>query len=729
MTAPARRARLELTPLEDRTTPAAFTPAMIRQAYSLDFNLSAADGRVVAADGTGQTIAIIDAYHDPNVAADLAAFDLTYGLTDPLFLQIGQHLDNPGLLPATPPADDQGWYGEAALDVEWAHAVAPGAAILLVEADSSSLADMNAALDTARQFTLDGLPPVSVISMSFGTPSEYAGERYDDTLYTTPAGHAGITFVAATGDDYGYGGYSAYSPNVLAVGGSRLTTDAAGNWLTETPWKTLVDGQVVGSAGGYSLYEPQPYWQNGVQKTGRRGIPDVSYNADPQTGFYVYDTATNPLSPWSVVGGTSAATPQWAGIIALANQGRALSGRTSLDGGTQTLPYIYGLPDSAFHVLARAGNAPKWNVDTGRGSPIASRVVSGLLVGSGVSVVGPGVTPSVSPVGGPVAPEPFAVGADAGAAPVVRVYNPDGTPRLTFTAYEPDFTGGVRVAVADVTGDGVEDVVVAPGPGRAPEVRVYNAETGALEVAFTAFETDFQGGVNLTTGAVGVVGRSAIVVAADEGGGPRVRVIDALTGNAVADFYGIDDPAFRGGARVAVGDVNRDGTPDLIVAAGFGGGPRVSIYDGRTLTTTPTRLVNDFYAFPGPDAVTLRDGAFVAAGDFDGDQAADLAFGGGPGGGPRVLILSGADVAAENVSQPKVLANFYAGDATSRSGVRLAATEVDGDGLADLLVGAGPGSSSRVIAYTGRALAAGSNPAAALSLDPFAGSAAGVNVG
>src|SRR5206468_19169 len=127
---------------------------------ALDFNFSAPNGTVVAADGAGQTIAVIDAYHDPNIAADLAAFDQTYGLSDPILLQIGQHLAAPGRLPSEPPSDELGWYGETALDVEWAHAIAPGAAILLVEADSSSLTDMNQAIDTARRFSLPGLPLV-----------------------------------------------------------------------------------------------------------------------------------------------------------------------------------------------------------------------------------------------------------------------------------------------------------------------------------------------------------------------------------------------------------------------------------------------------------------------------------------------------------------------------------------------------------------------------------------
>src|SRR5438874_1928032 len=83
------------------------------------------------------------------------------------------------------------------------------------------------------------------------------GQTAEDALYTTPAGHTGITFVAATGDDYGPGGYAAYSPNVLAVGGTRLTTDSAGNWVSEQPWHSIIRGQVVGTAGGFSQYEPE----------------------------------------------------------------------------------------------------------------------------------------------------------------------------------------------------------------------------------------------------------------------------------------------------------------------------------------------------------------------------------------------------------------------------------------------------------------------------------------
>src|SRR5262249_36610296 len=144
--------------------------------------------------------------------------------------------------------------------------------------------------------------------------------------------------------------------------------------------------------------------------------------------------------------------------------------------------------------------------------------------------------------------------------------------------------------------------------------------------------------------------------------------------------------------RAALGDLNHDGTPDLAVAAGFLGGPRVAIFSGMSLFGTPARLGNDFFAFPGADAADLRNGAFVAIVDVDGDGFGDLIFGGGPGGAPRVLALSGRLVTSGDLTAAYELpvANFFlGGDTTSRGGARVAAKDVDGDGRADLVVGSG----------------------------------------
>jgi hypothetical protein len=202
-----------------------------------------------------------------------------------------------------------------------------------------------------------------------------------------------------------------------------------------------------------------------------------------------------------------------------------------------------------------------------------------------------------------------------------------------------------------------------------------------------------------------------------------------------ASFFGIDDPNFRGGARTALGDINKDNKPDLVVSAGFLGGPRTAIFNGATLFSgNPTRLVNDFFAFPGSDAVNLRNGVFVAAGDVNGDGAADLIFGGGPGGAPRVFILSGATIAGGDVAgaQSAPIANFFvAGNSSDRGGVRVAAVNADGDSKADVAAGSGEGSPARVRVYFGKDVAGGGEPATFQYLSPFGGAvlADGVFVG
>src|SRR5262249_39290598 len=148
------------------------------------------NGKSIKGDGTGQAIAIVDAYHDPYLASDLHKFDQTYHLPDPAL----------GVANLAGTATDDGWAQEEALDVEWAHAMAPGAIIIVVEARPDSSPGLLAAVDLARS-----LPGVSVVSMSWGG-SEYAGQTASDSHFTTPAGHQGVTFVAASGDSGASGG-------------------------------------------------------------------------------------------------------------------------------------------------------------------------------------------------------------------------------------------------------------------------------------------------------------------------------------------------------------------------------------------------------------------------------------------------------------------------------------------------------------------------------------------
>jgi subtilase family serine protease len=345
--------------------PAGFRPSQIAHAYGFD-KITFNHGTVIG-NGNGQTIAIIDAFDDPKIASDLATFDSKFGLAaPPSFKKVGQ---SGGALPT---ATNRGWGAETSLDVEWAHAMAPGAKILLVEANSANFADLFAAEHYARS-----QPAVSVISMSWLYYEWSTEHSYDSNYFTTPSGHHGITFVAASGDSgSSYVYYPSTSPNVLSVGGTQLTLDALGNYVSEKGWS--------GSGGGFSAYESQPAYQRGVVTQGsvHRATPDVAYDGSASSPFAVYDT--EGYGGWVAAYGTSAGAPQWAALIAIADQGRALAGKGSLDGATQTLPTLYKLPSSDFHDITTGSNGkysagPGYDLVTGRGTPRANLIVSGLV--------------------------------------------------------------------------------------------------------------------------------------------------------------------------------------------------------------------------------------------------------------------------------------------------------------------------------------------------------------
>ena len=397
--------------------------------------------------GAGETIAIVDAYNDPNIVSDLATADVYASIpAPPSFTIINQNGATSPL-----PSGNTGWGVEISLDVEWAHSIAPAANLLLVEANSNSLADLLKAVDTAASY-----PGVAVVSMSWGS-SEFSSESSYDSNFTTPAGHTGVTFVASSGDSGGVVEWPAASPNVLSVGGTTLSVNSDNTWKSETAWS--------GSGGGVSRYEPSPSYQSGMGYS-RRTTPDVSYDANPNTGFYIYDTYG--YGGVMGVGGTSAGAPQWAALVAIADE---MAGQ-NLDGASQTLPAIYNTAHNAyssnFHDITsgtagrnRAGTG--FDLVTGWGSPIADSIVPAIASDPPASdpVTPPPPTTSppthghrhdvsviqVPPVASPLPQQTVTTGIGAVSGPTV---NPVGVPMhsssvstsVSFSAASPTATGG-----------------------------------------------------------------------------------------------------------------------------------------------------------------------------------------------------------------------------------------------------------------------------------------------
>jgi subtilase family serine protease len=381
---------IEMTPMAGGGS-TALTPQQVRGAYGLN-QVSLSGG--IKGDGTGQTIAIVDAYNDPNIAADLAAFDKAYNLPAPPSFKV----DNLG---AT--TTDPGWALETALDVEWAHALAPGANIVLVEASSASMSSLYNAVTTASE-----LPGVSVMSMSWGT-NEYYGEWYNENVFTTPAGHSNETFIAASGDQGAWSGptFPSVSPNVLAVGGTNLSV-SGNSYNGEAGW-TGSTGGFSGLDNGYRYSLAMPSYQAAALSAaglnyGIRTTPDVSFNAG--TGVAVYDSVSySGQSGWFTVGGTSAAAPAWAGLVAVTDQGLALGGKGPLS-TNQLQTQLYSLPSNAFHDVTGGFNGyhagPGYDLVTGLGTPVANVLVPDLLAASGIKVSSPTApaASSTSPQGG-----------------------------------------------------------------------------------------------------------------------------------------------------------------------------------------------------------------------------------------------------------------------------------------------------------------------------------------
>jgi kumamolisin len=275
------------------------TPATLRAIYHLP------------ATGGSNAIAIVDAYHFPTSLADFNSFSASFGLpkeTSTNALSTANHVFQVVYANAVKPASGgnyiSSWNLEEALDIEWAHAMAPGAKIYLVEAASDSGSDLYTAVRLAAT-----LPGVKEVSMSWGgSEMSYEASAFDP-IFTA----AGVVYLASGGDVSAQMEYPAASPNVVSCGGTSIARNSSGVVTSETGWND--------TGCGPSAYESRPAFQNVVASVvgNKRGVSDLSFDADPNTGVYVYDSS--PLwgeEGWWILGGTSVSSPSLAGVINLA---------------------------------------------------------------------------------------------------------------------------------------------------------------------------------------------------------------------------------------------------------------------------------------------------------------------------------------------------------------------------------------------------------------------------
>ncbi|MFI8537152.1 peptidase S8 [Streptomyces aquilus] len=285
-----------LKPNATSATPTGYGPSDLQDAYGLT--------DAAASNGSGETIAIVDAYDDPNAAADLATYRSYYGLpacttANGCFKKVSQTGSTTSL-----PTADSGWAGEISLDLDMVSAIAPNANILLVEAKSSSMANLGTAVNEAVKLG------AKFVSNSYGGGESSSDSSYDSSYFN----HPGVAITVSAGDE-GYGAeYPAASKYVTAVGGTKLSTSSTSRGWTESVWNT---SSTEGTGSGCSAYDAKPSWQTDTSCS-KRMIADVSAVADPATGVSVYDSYGSDGTGWNTYGGTSASAPIIASVYALA---------------------------------------------------------------------------------------------------------------------------------------------------------------------------------------------------------------------------------------------------------------------------------------------------------------------------------------------------------------------------------------------------------------------------
>jgi hypothetical protein len=627
-------------------------PSQELTAYGISGITFNSGGTTVPGNGAGQTIAIIDAYDNPDAASDLATFDTEFGLAaPPSFTKIG--INASGTNTGTLPSANSGWSGESSLDVEWAHAVAPDAYIVLIEANSASNTDLLNAINYADNYVNPATGKgVAAISMSWGG-SEFSGEASDDSYFTTPANHpgGGITYIASAGDSGSPAIWPSISTHVVGVGGTTLTTDTNGDYEGESAWSD--------TGGGLSADLSAPSYQSGlvisngsatISAGGKRAGPDVAFDANPSSGVSVY--SAYGFGGWVQVGGTSMGAPQWAGIMAIIDQGVTLDGGTDLNGYTQTLPQLYQLSSSDFHDITTGSNnqysaGPGFDLVTGRGTPVANKLIADMSGNTGSTTQPPTVATGAYVVSSsPTTVTLGALGADAAGDPLSYTWTATGPASVSFSSngnvpgtgvldtttatFRAAGTYNFTVTIEDtVTGQSVTSqlsnyvvsqvpttVSVSPASATVNVGATYQFSAKAYDQFGTALATQPTFTWTIASG-VGSVSSSGLYTAPATAGSAVVQAAgDTLSGTAAVTVAALTGPTITTAAHVSspTGTTPISTTATLNVAATDPAGTSSLTYTW-SLTGTPPASVS--YSANGTNAAQTTTVTFSAVGTYN----------------------------------------------------------------------------------------------------------------
>lgn len=409
--------------------PSGLSPDTLKSVYGFSTSPSA---------GAGQTVAVVDSYNDPTAASDLQSFSAQYGLpsctaANGCFHKVNQ--DGGTSYPAT----DSGWALEISLDVQWVHAIAPGARILLVEASDASFTSLMAAEDYASTHA-------RYVSNSWGAP-EFASETGEDVHFSA----GGVSYFVAAGDNGLGPEYPSVSPGVISVGGTSLLFDSSGAFVQETAWSN--------GGGGCSAYERATPAQAAfatypqVGCAAARATPDVALDADPNSGVSVYDsTPYSSTTGWWSVGGTSAATPMWAA-------------RSAESGSAVQTSTVYGSTIPFRDITSGNNGAPAlvgYDLATGRGSWV-----------DGSAPSSPGPSPS-SPPSLPGPPSGLVATGMVGSVSL-RWTAPSGSTVSSYDVERGTSSGAETLLASGVTSASYQDTTAAPGQLYFYEVKAVNS--------------------------------------------------------------------------------------------------------------------------------------------------------------------------------------------------------------------------------------------------------------